>query len=100
MTSEAGGAELVLHIRRVVRRMLEDSPVYSEADPDRRRQLAGKLVDVSMMAARLLAEDQRLTGDVGRRARDGARARRPGRPVVATAQSAGESETRTTGNLS
>jgi hypothetical protein len=84
MTAAAGGAELLPHVRRVVRGLLEGSPVYAAAEPARRRQLAGKLVDVSMMAARLLAEDERLTDAAGRRARD------EPRPALATAQAAGD----------
>jgi hypothetical protein len=88
MTTAASGPDVLTHVRRTVRGMLEGSPVYAESDPAKRRELAEKMVGVSMMAARLLAEDRRLTEDVARRSRGGGTRRAPA--ALATAQSAGD----------
>jgi hypothetical protein len=65
-------------VRREVRRLCESSPGWQGAAPDERKRLAENLVNVSMMAADLMAVEQRAT--------DGARARRP----LAHAQAAGD----------
>jgi hypothetical protein len=70
-------------VRRSVRTTLEGSALYRATPPDARRELAQKLVNVAMIAARLLDEDRRLTEQAARR-----RAGRPG--VLARAQSAGD----------
>ncbi len=64
-------------VRKTVRSLLERSPSFAEAAPDEQRAIARSMVDVSMMAARLLAEDERITDEI---------AKRP----VATAQAAGD----------
>lgn len=64
-------------VRKTVRSLLERSPAFADAAPDEQRAIARSMVDVSMMAARLVAEDERLTGEI---------AKRP----VATAQAAGD----------
>jgi hypothetical protein len=74
-------AEALAAVRRTVRTMLESTPGYSSATPERRRALAKSMVNVSMMAANLLAEDRELTA----RARERARPR-----PLSTALSAGE----------
>ncbi|TMQ08124.1 MAG: hypothetical protein E6J90_41375 [Deltaproteobacteria bacterium] len=52
----------VLHaVRRTARALLEDSPGWSDASPQLRRDVAHGLVSVGMMAADLAAADSRLT---------------------------------------
>jgi hypothetical protein len=53
-------------VRGAVRNLVEASEAANELDPTRRKALARGLVDVSMMAADLLAEDQRLTEQAAR----------------------------------
>jgi hypothetical protein len=48
-------------VRRTVRRLLEQAPGMADASPELRRGVARKLVDVAMMGASLLAEEDRLT---------------------------------------
>jgi len=70
-------------VRHSVRTTLEGSALYRAAPPEARRELAQKLVNVAMIAARLLDEDRRLTEQAARR-----RAERAG--PLARAQSAGD----------
>jgi hypothetical protein len=44
-------------VRRAVRAILLESPVYSNASAEDRKTLAGKLVNVGLVAARMLEED-------------------------------------------
>jgi hypothetical protein len=48
-------------VRRKVRALLEQSPGMAEASPELRKEVARKMVSVAMMAANLIAEDDRLT---------------------------------------
>ena len=59
-------------VRRAVRAVLLDSPVFSSASTGERKALAGKLVNVGLVAARMLEEDDRLTREI--------RERTPGAP--------------------
>jgi hypothetical protein len=54
-------------VRRAVRAVLLESPVFSSANADERKALAGKLVRVGLVAARMLEEDDRLTREIGER---------------------------------
>jgi hypothetical protein len=72
-------------VRRAVRAVLLESPVYSNAGAEDRRALAGKLVSVGLVAARMLEEDDKLTREIRERAPD-AVAPSPS-PPLATAQS-------------
>jgi len=72
--------EVLAAVRRSVRELLEATPSYGLADQETRRALAERMVAVSLVAARLADEDQRLTEQVRRRAR----------PAFARAQSAGD----------
>ena len=82
-------------VRRAVRSVIEDIPDL-ESDPILRRRLANRMVGVSLEAAKLLAEEQRLSAQIADRARHrralcGLRAR----PAVAAAQAAGDFHRRT-----
>lgn len=76
--SEAMHEEALSVVRSTVRKLLEKSPAYARVGPQQRRAVAQRMVDVSMIAAKLIQEDLRLTGEI--------EARKP----IATAQSAGD----------
>ena len=70
-------------VRYAVRSLIEDTPELA-SQPALRRRLAERMVDVSLTAAGLLAEDHRLSEQIADRAR-----RRRGEPLAA-AQAAGD----------
>jgi hypothetical protein len=74
--------ELLAEVRRRVRDLLQQSDGWGASDPQDRRRVAKRMVDVGMIAAGLLAEDKRITDEVER----SARARRG----LAQAQAAGD----------
>ncbi len=77
-------------VRTAVRGLLEESDAYREAPAELQRDLAEKLVSVSMHAADLLDDDVRITRALGER-RPAQAAERPGAaPALAEAQAAGE----------
>jgi hypothetical protein len=53
--------EVLAAVRRTVRGILEKSPGMAQASPELRQSVARKLVDVAMMGANLMVEEQRLT---------------------------------------
>jgi len=69
-------------VRYAVRSLIEDTPQLA-SQPELRRHLAERMVDVSLTAAELLAEDQRLSRQIADRARRGA-------DPLAEAQAAGD----------
>jgi hypothetical protein len=54
-------------VRRAVRAMLLESPAYVAADPGERKTIANKLVNVGMVAARMLETDDQLTKQIAER---------------------------------
>ena len=54
-------------VRRAVRAMLLESPAYAAAAPEERKSIANKLVNVGMVAARMLESDQHLTKQIAER---------------------------------
>ncbi len=82
--ADRGADDRVLaRVRQEVRGLLERSPGFENASPELRRNVAHKLVRVSMMGARLLDEERSLTARLQDQPR---RARAP----LAVAQTAGE----------
>ena len=87
-------AEILSTVRHAVRRVIEDTPVL-QGRPDLGRQIARKMVGVSMAAAELLAEEKRLSEQIAARAggesRGAAATSRASSPMVlAEAQTASQ----------
>jgi hypothetical protein len=56
--------ELLPTVRRSVRSVLEQAPLFAQASPEQRRELAQKMVKVAMMGADLVDDERRQTAKV------------------------------------
>ncbi|MEO8553549.1 MAG: hypothetical protein ABI678_26425, partial [Kofleriaceae bacterium] len=54
-------------VRHAVRAMLVESPAFTAAPPEERKQIANKLVNVGLVAARMLEKDDQLTREISER---------------------------------
>lgn len=59
--------ETLNSVRHAVRNILEKTPAFQEASPTLKKDIAEKMVSVSMMAADMIDEDMQLTNEIKRR---------------------------------
>jgi hypothetical protein len=64
---ELSGSEILATVRRAVRSVVEETPELRRY-PDLERRIANRMVGVSLAAANLMAEEKRLSDEIGARA--------------------------------